>query len=115
MLFLELHLLRVEKPVQVNPNAIIFYEPMEDDHCRLWVYGGKATRMIEVAESYAKVNDIVSKFEFVNEHHWMATQVGTYHYLDFLQNEESNPLRDEYLRWKGMHKLASKEASDENA
>ena len=110
MLTIELHRIATKLPIRINIGSIIYYEP-DGKHCRIVLYGNKnktATASdILVDESYDKVQDILSRAELIDRADWMAFQVGTYQYLDFLRNEESNPLRDEYLRWKGMHKLAS--------
>ena len=108
MLTIELHLCGSNShPIRVNPNTIIFYESIEENHCRVWVYSGNESKMLEVEESYEKVKDILSRFEFVNENHWMAVQVGVAQYVDFLGKNEPNPLLNEYLKWKGRNEFIS--------
>ncbi len=107
MLFIELHKRGVETPIQIFYDAVISYEP-DENHCKISLYGGKASRWIEIEESYEEVKELFNKFEFVNTQHQLAEQVGIYQYLDLLNHEKENPLRDEYLRWKGMHELMSR-------
>ena len=107
MLFIELHKLgSIDYAVKVNPGAILFYEPY-DKYCRLWIYSGKDSLKLIVKESYEEVNEIINKLEFINESDTLSLHVGIHQYLDFLHSTKQNPLRDEYLRWKGKHKLLS--------
>lgn len=110
---IELHRYGTKIPISISLGAIVSYEPV-GDHTRVLVYGSGETSstgsIIEVEENYEAIWEIISKEDFINEQNQLAFEVGVYQYIDFLRNEKSNPLRDEYLRWKGMDKLASKES-----
>lgn len=104
---IELHQRGMNSSIQVNPAAIIFYEPVEGNHCRLWLYGEKIPGMLELEESYDKVNDILYHYEFVNEQHWISIQAQACLYTDFLHTQKQNPILDEFLKWKGRNELLS--------
>ena len=109
MMYLELTKIDKGKefPVQVNPGAILFYEPY-DDHCRLWLYYGQDSFELDVKETYSEVNEIIRGFERDNEADTLALHVGVQQYLDFFHSTKPSMLRDEYLKWKGRHEFLSK-------
>ena len=111
---IELHRLGMKTPISLNIGALISYEPLYAEHCRILMYGnGESSSTgseIVVSESYDEVKELLDKQEFMRNQDTIALNVGINQYLDFLQHTESNPLRDEYLRWKGMKKIVSDES-----
>ena len=106
MIFVELHDKNGE-PFKVNPNAILFYKPYGEHLSTLTMYYGLDSINVIVKESYEEVNYKMLHFEMVNDDDALALHIGIQQYLDFLSHTKQNPLRDEYLRWKGQDKLTS--------
>ena len=106
MIFVELHDKNGE-PFKVNPNAILFYKPYGEHLCALTMYCGSDSVNVIVKENYQELNHIMQHFEMMNEDDTLSLYIGIQQYLDFLNHTKQNPLRDEYLKWKGRHKLVS--------
>ena len=106
MLFVELTLLTdddKDAKISVNPVIVTSYFPC-NGHCQINLAYGP---VLSVKESYEKVNKIMQHFEMINNDDILSLHIGIRQYLDFLSHTKQNPLRDEYLKWKGRHQLIS--------